>query len=112
LFSEDYPNLEIEPIQTVATLDIGPTLLSRIGRKLLNLKSNATCIVNSKRGHIHFASGNIQAPLEQFQSDLEMLLEGAGAKLGAVVESYKFHTPNTGDITTPYHLKVTLAPGC
>jgi len=50
--------------------------------------------------------------LEQFQSDLEMLLEGAGAKLGAVVESYKFHTPNTGDITTPYHLKVTLAPGC
>lgn len=116
LFPEDYPNMELAPIQAPVKLNIGPTPLSRIGRKLLGLKPNASGMVNSKHHVVFFASGGgsepLETPISLLKPDLDELLAVADAGIGATVESYRFHLPETGRISRPYHLEVQLHPGC
>jgi hypothetical protein len=116
IFAEEYPDHEFEPIEARAKLDIGPTLLCRLGKKLLDLKPSNSCLLNEKHGHLFFASdaisGELIVPVALIKAELEDYLQSAANRIGATVENYRFHQPNTGDWSRPYHLEVNLAPSC
>jgi hypothetical protein len=118
IFAEDYLDNEVEPLEAPAKLNIGPTLLCRLGKKLLNLKPSSSCLLNSKHGHLFFASyqseisGELIVPITLIKAELEAFLQSAADRIGATVESYRFHQPNTGDWSRPFHLEVRLKPSC